>query len=100
MAETTTDDTHLTRAEAARYLRSIADELDGGRSRIHIPIGNKEVHLSPPDSLDLETTVHERSRSLRKDIEELSFTFTWNPTKDAAVAGDEAEPETEPETNP
>lgn len=98
MAETTTDETRMTREEAARYLRSIADELDGGSPRIHIPVGNKEVHLSPPDTVDLETAVHERSRRLRKDVEEVSFTFKWNPMKDTAESGTETE--SEPETNP
>lgn len=106
MAEVTTDEAKMTRAEAATYLRSIADELDAAGGTIDVPVGNKEIRLSPPETVDLETTVTERSRRLRKDTEEVSLTFNWNPTRDTAESGDEAdaqpapETETEPETEP
>lgn len=106
MAEVTTDETKMTRAEAATYLRSIADELDAASGTVDIPVGNKEIRLSPPETVDLETTVTERSRRLRKDTEEVSLTFNWNPTRDTAESDAEAEsetvpePETEPETEP
>ena len=95
MAEVTTDETKMTRAEAATYLRSIADELDAGGGTVDIPVGNKEIRLSPPETIDLETTVTERSRRLRKDTEEVSLTFNWNPTRDTAESDAEAEAEPE-----
>lgn len=98
MAETTTDETELTRAEAASFLRSIADELDADRGRVGIPVGNKEVRLSPPERIDLETAITERSRLLRKDVEEVSLTFRWNPTGETAESGTGNEMETETET--
>lgn len=93
MAETTSHDEEMTREEAAAFLRSIADELDSGRGIIEIPIGNKGVKLSPPNAIDAEATVSERSRRLRKDVEELSLEFAWNPAKDTV----ESEPESEAE---
>lgn len=95
MAETTTHETEMTRAETAAYLRSIADELDSGQGKIRIPVGNKEVLLSPPETIGSETTVTERSRRLRKDTEELILKFNWNPARDTAESDDEATPESE-----
>lgn len=99
MAETTTHDTKMTREETAEFLRSIADELDSGRDVVAIPVGNKEVHLSPPETIDTETTITERSRRLRKNIEEMGLEFKWNPAKGTAESepADESEPEPESE---
>lgn len=98
MAEVTTDETKMTRAEAATLLRSIADELDAGSGTVEVPVGNKEIRLSPPETINLETTITERSRRLRKDTEEVSLTFNWNPTRDTAESDAEAESESGPET--
>ncbi|MBV0924425.1 amphi-Trp domain-containing protein [Halomicroarcula limicola] len=84
MAETTAHSEKRTRAETAEFLRALADELDGGSGRIRVPIGNKEVQLSPPETIDTESVVTERSRRLRKDVEQLALTFQWNPAKDTA----------------
>jgi len=88
MANTTSHETELTRAETAAFLRDIADELaeDGGQVRVEI--GNKEVRLSPPERINTEATVTERSRRLRKDIEELELRFRWTPAKETAPATD------------
>lgn len=106
MAETTTNDTKMTRKETAAFLRSIADELDSGQDVVVIPVGNKEVHLSPPETIDTETTISERSRRLRKDIEEMAIELKWNPAKDTteSESTDESEEselgtESEVETN-
>jgi len=87
MAETTTNETEMTRAEAAAFLRSIADQLDSERGVVSVPVGNKHVELSPPGSIDSKATVTERSRRFRKDVEELALTFRWRPTKGAAKPG-------------
>lgn len=97
MAETTTHDTSMTREETAEFLRSIADELDSGRDVVAIPVGNKEIHLSPPESIDTETTITERSRRLRKNVEEMALEFRWNPAKDTTESTGESEPEPESE---
>lgn len=93
MAETTTDETEMTRAETAEFLRSIADDLDSAGGPIGIPVGNKTVQLSPPETIDVETSVTERSRRLRADTEELSVTFAWNASGDT----DESERERDDE---
>lgn len=87
MAETTSHDAKLSREEVAALLRSIADRLDSGRATVSVPVGNKEVRLSPPDSVDANVTVTERSRRLRKNTEELALRFKWNPTGGTAEAG-------------
>lgn len=102
MAETTTNESKLSRSAAASYLRSIAEELEQTGRTIDVPVGNKSIELSPPERVRLETTVSERSRSLRKDIEEVSFTFKWSPSSEntSGETESESETETEPETNP
>ena len=94
MGDATGHETKLTRAETAEFLRSIADELDTDKDRIRIAIGNKRVRLSPPERIATETAVTERSRRLRKDVEELELRFNWTPTKataEAAADGDTSE---------
>lgn len=100
MAETTTDETKLTRAEAATFLRTVADELDSDSRTVEIPVGNKEIRLSPPETIDLETTITERSRRLRKDTEEVAITFNWNPSRDTAESDAETESDDEVESEP
>ena len=91
MAETTSDEVKMARGEAAAYLRSIADELASEGGSVGVPIRNKEVHLTPPETINLETTVTERSRRLRSDTEELSLVFKWNPTRRAVESGPKTE---------
>lgn len=86
MADTTSHETELTRGETAEFLRSIAEELDADTERIHVAVGNKNVRLSPPERIATEATVTERSRRLRKDVEELELHFKWTPTKATAEA--------------
>lgn len=100
MAETTTDETELTRSEAADFLRTIADQLDDGNRTVDIPVGNKEIRLSPSERIDARTTVTERSRRLRKDTEEVAISLKWHPSGDTAESDDVPETETEPGTGP
>jgi amphi-Trp domain-containing protein len=100
MAETTSHDEEMTRAEAAAFLRSIADELDSGRGVVEVPVGNKGVKLSPPETIATEATVTERSRRLRKNVEELSLEFAWNPTDATAESEAEAEAESDSDSEP
>jgi len=86
MADTTSHETELTRAETAQFLRAIADELDADKDRIRVAVGNKRVRLSPPERIATEATVTERSRRLRKDVEELDVRLRWTPTKATAEA--------------
>jgi amphi-Trp domain-containing protein len=100
MAETTTYSGELTRSETAAFLRSIADELESGSRTVRIPVGNKDVQLAPSDSIRAETTVTERSRRLRKDVEELDISFRWNPTREPPGAADDSASESDADAGP
>lgn len=104
MAEMTSHDEEMTRSEAAALLRSFADELDSGSGVVSLPVGNKDVNLSPPDAIGTEVRVTERSRRLRKDVESVVVEFEWNPTKATAESDDgDAEPAesaSEPQSDP
>lgn len=104
MAEMTSHQEEMSRSEAASMLRSIADELDSGSGVVSLPVGNKSVHLSPPDPIGTEVRVNERSRRLRKDVESVVLEFEWNPTKATAESDaddpDDVESPSEPESDP
>lgn len=93
MADTTTHESELSRAETAAMLRDIADEMDGGSGPVRVSLGNKDVSLSPPDTVTAETTVTERRRRLRRDVEELRLHFRWSPTRRAGSGDADAETE-------
>ncbi|MFC7098305.1 amphi-Trp domain-containing protein [Halobaculum marinum] len=88
MAETTSHERELSRDETASYLRRIAEELESDVATVRVPVGNKAVRLSPPDRLNTEVTVVERSRRLRRDVESLELALEWNPTKRGRTEGD------------
>lgn len=91
MADTTSYACEMSRDDAASYLRSIAEQLESENTNITVPIGNKDVSLSPPDAVDASMVVTERSRRLRKDTEQLELTFKWNPKKDDESSGSGSE---------
>lgn len=91
MVELTSHAEEMSRSETASMLRAIADELDSGSGVVSLPVGNKEVKLSPSDQIGTEVRVTERSRRLRKDVESVVIEFEWSPTK--ATAEDEDEDE-------
>lgn len=104
MAELTSHDEDMSRSEAAAMLRSIADELDSGSEAVSLRVGNKEVRLSPPETIGTEVSVTERSRRLRKDVEAVVLELEWNPTGSTAESNDEdpedVESPTEPQSDP
>ncbi|PSQ07073.1 amphi-Trp domain-containing protein [Halobacteriales archaeon QS_6_71_20] len=81
MAETTSHEREMSRTETAEYLRHIADELDAEEEPVRIPVGNKSVDLSPPGTIDTEVSVTERSRRVRKNVEEVELVLDWNPVR-------------------
>ncbi|MFC7071310.1 amphi-Trp domain-containing protein [Halobaculum lipolyticum] len=81
MAETTSHERELSREETAAYLRRIADELASDETTVRVPVGNKAVRLSPPSRLDTAVRVTERSRRIRRNVEQLELSIEWNPTK-------------------
>ena len=94
MAQTTSHNATMSREAAADYLRSIADGLDGGQGSMVMRVGNKDVRLSPPETIDAEVSVTERVRRIRKDVEEVTIQFRWNPVEGA----DESDPDVEDES--
>lgn len=95
MAEMTSHTEELSRSETASMLRAIADELDSDSGVVSMPVGNKDVKLSPSDQVGTEVRVTERSRRLRKDVESVVIELEWNPTKATAETDDEADVEGE-----
>lgn len=104
MAEMTSHDEEMSRSEAASMLRSMADELDSESGVVSLPVGNKSVHLSPPETIGTEVRVNERSRRLRKDVESVAIEFEWHPTKATAESDsddpDPVESPSEPQNDP
>ncbi|WP_458189325.1 amphi-Trp domain-containing protein [Haladaptatus sp. NG-WS-4] len=86
MVERTSFDTEISRSETADLLRRLADELDSESEVVTVEVGNKRVRLSPPETIDAEVEVTERSRILRKDIEKLNLDLQWKPVKNTTGA--------------
>jgi amphi-Trp domain-containing protein len=100
MAERTSFDTEISRSETADFLRTVADELDSKSQVVTVEVGNKRVKLSPPETVDAAVEVTERSRVLRKDVEELDLNFRWNPVTNTAETDSRANGSTEMESEP
>lgn len=73
------------RSQAAERLRTLADELDAESdedddgSEISVPVGNKHVRLSPPETIGYEIGVREGSSVLRGSRETVSIKLDWKP---------------------
>jgi amphi-Trp domain-containing protein len=100
MAERTSFDTEVSRGETADFLRTVADELDGDSQVVTVEVGNKRVELSPPETVDASVEVTERSRVLRKDVEELNLNFRWNPVTNTAETNRRTNGSAETESEP
>ena len=79
MAERTTSDDVMTRAELASYLSSLAQEFDDEHEEIAIAVGNKTVSLSPPENVNVSVDVVERSSILRGERETIAIELSWKP---------------------
>ena len=77
MAQRTTDDDRLSRDEFAAYLRELAAEFEEGDEHVTIPVGNKDVTLTPPETLEVSVEVVERSSMLRGDRETVDIELSW-----------------------
>lgn len=76
MAEKTEFKREVERAEAAAYLREVADQLDT-EGDISVAVGNKSVTLHPPKRIESEVEITERSSMLRKNHESIDISLTW-----------------------
>lgn len=79
MAERTTADEAMTRAELASYLASLSQEFEGGGEEINVPVGNKTVSLNPPENVNISVDVVERSSMLRGNRETIAIELSWKP---------------------
>lgn len=79
MAERTTSDDVMTRAELASYLSSLAQEFDDENEEIAVAVGNKTVSLSPPENVNVSVDVVERSSILRGERETIAIELSWKP---------------------
>jgi len=78
MADKTHHETTLSRSDAGEFLRSLGVELAEKSHAWTVPVGNKAVETRPDSSLDVETTVDERSRLMGKDVTEVTIQLSWN----------------------
>ena len=88
MADKTHNETTLSRADAAEYLRSLGATLAGESGSWTVPVGNKRVEIQPDDEITVETTVDERSRMLGDDITSTTVELRWKESGESAEGGD------------
>jgi amphi-Trp domain-containing protein len=79
MAERTTRDDVMSRAELAAYFAALAEEFDGDEEEVDITLGNKTVSLSPPAEVNVLTDIIERSSRLRGSRETVKIEMSWKP---------------------
>lgn len=79
MAQRTQSDMSLQRPEVAAYLRALAEEFEREGEQISVEVGNKAVTLDPPQEVDLDVEVVERSSMLRGNRETIDLEFSWKP---------------------
>jgi len=79
MAQRTTADEQHSRQELAHYFQTLADAFGSDEESINVPVGNKTVRLSPPETVGLSVDVVERSSRLRGDHEQLEVEVSWKP---------------------
>jgi amphi-Trp domain-containing protein len=88
MADKTHNESTLSRADAAEYLRSLGATLGDEAGSWTVPVGNKRVETHPGDELTVETTVDERSRMLGDDITSTTIELSWKESGESAEGGD------------
>ncbi|MDF9747566.1 amphi-Trp domain-containing protein [Natrinema salsiterrestre] len=79
MAQRTTADETLPREELAAYFQDLAREFEGEDEEVIVPVGNKNVSLSPPHNVDVSVEVVERSSMLRGNRETVEIELSWKP---------------------
>jgi len=79
MAQRTTADERHSRQELADYFQTLANAFGSDEESISVPVGNKTVRLSPPETVGVSVDVVERSSRLRGDHEQLELEISWKP---------------------
>ena len=79
MADRTQSTRTMERSELAAYLASLAEEFDRGGEEIDVAVGNKTVTLSPPETVECDVEIVERSSVLRGNRETVEIELSWKP---------------------
>ena len=82
MVERTEETQKLERQDVATLLRELADEFDHDRANVDVPVGNKTIALSPPETVTAEVEVLERSGMFRGDQERVRVDLRWERMKE------------------
>ena len=82
MVERTDDTQELGRQDVADLLRELAGEFDRDRANVDVPVGNKTIALSPPETVTAEVEVLERSGMFRGDQERVRIDLRWERSKE------------------
>jgi amphi-Trp domain-containing protein len=78
MAEQTTNAESFDRETAAQRLDAIADALRDGED-FTVSVGNKDVSLSPPETVDYRIDVIEKRARFRGSRETVQIELDWKP---------------------
>lgn len=78
MAEQTTNAESLDRTTAAERLETIATELREG-DEFTVSVGNKDINLSPSESIDYRIDVIEKRARFRGSRETVQIELDWKP---------------------
>ena len=79
MADRTQSKRTMERSELATYLAGLAEEFDRGGEEIDVTVGNKTVTLHPPEAVECDVEVLERSSVLRGNRETVEIELSWKP---------------------
>ena len=82
MVDRTSDESELTRRDVGRYLEALGAEFQADTDSIDVTVGNKEIRLSPPETLTLSVNVVERTSRLRADRETVEIELRWKRDRD------------------
>lgn len=78
MAEKTTHSDSLDPTDAADRLSDVANALHTG-DNFSIRVGNKEIQLSPAETVEFSIEVVEKRRRFRGNRETIRIELDWNP---------------------
>lgn len=78
MAEQTTSDDTLEREAAADRLNDLASELRSGEG-VRVRVGNKNVTLDPPETVNYRIEVIEKRKRFRGSRETIRIELDWKP---------------------
>lgn len=78
MSEQTTNAERIDRGVAADRLNDLAGELRDGEN-MTVRVGNKNIALTPPETVDYRIDVVEKQSRFRGDRETVRIEIDWKP---------------------